>query len=148
MSLETLAPICRNQLEAFHRSGAVVGVGVDLLDARRVERICESHPDRFAKRLLSQGEWNWWVARGRVNKDLAKQFAAKEAVAKSLGTGIAKGVTFHQIQVYRDAWGAPYVELVGKASEQLQRLGAQSVKLSLSDEDCWVIAIACCQRLV
>ena len=76
---------------------------------------------------------------------LAKRFAAKEAVAKCLGTGIGRGVSWQDILIHHDNNGAPLVTLSGGAREVAQRLGSETVLLSLSDEDAYVIAFAALQ---
>ena len=73
---------------------------------------------------------------------LAKRFAAKEAVAKALGTGIGRGVSWQDIRVDHDENGAPLVELSGGALEVASRRGGDTVALSISDEAEYVVAFA------
>ena len=84
----------------------VQGVGTDLLDQRRIEAILKRHPQRFAQRMLTTKEHETWSARGCSTNYVAKRFCAKEAVAKALGTGIAKGVSFQDIHIASDTEGA------------------------------------------
>ena len=73
---------------------------------------------------------------------LAKAFAAKEAVAKALGTGFRGGVSWRDIELNRDHWGRPVVSLTGAAARRLKFMGGAEVLLSLSDERHTVLAFA------
>ncbi|MBE0482786.1 MAG: holo-ACP synthase [Bacterioplanes sp.] len=114
---------------------AVCAVGCDLLRIARVAAVYERLGDRFVQRILTPAEQQLWLERGATSNFLAKQFAAKEALAKALGTGIAKGIGFQQLQILRDEQGAPSVTLLGVAAQRLQQLGASRALLSLSDDD-------------
>ena len=73
---------------------------------------------------------------------MAKRFAAKEAVAKALGTGIGRGVSWQDIQIEHDANGAPQVRLSGGAAEAAAARGGSRIELSLADEIEYVGAFA------
>ncbi|WP_430459604.1 holo-ACP synthase [Thalassolituus sp. LLYu03] len=113
---------------------AVVGIGTDLLDSQRIAATLERHGERFVQRILTVAERALYAQRADGLNFLAKQYAAKEALAKALGTGIAKGVGFQQLEILRDAQGAPVVSLSGAAQERLWALGGQKAFVSLSDE--------------
>ena len=120
----------------------VIGIGTDLLDQARIEKAVARHGERFARRILTDTEYALWQSRqGNINF-LAKQFAAKEALSKALGCGIAQGVGFHQLEVLRDTLGAPVVNLSGVAQQRLLQLQGQRAFVSLSDEGQWVQAFA------
>ncbi|GGY45159.1 holo-[acyl-carrier-protein] synthase [Bacterioplanes sanyensis] len=120
----------------------VVGVGTDLLDARRIEQAYQRRGQRLIERFLTPAEQALWYQRHQSLNFVAKQFAAKEALAKALGTGIAKGVGFQQLQILRAPDGAPQVTLSGAALQRLQQLQGQRAWVSLSDEGHWVQAFA------
>ena len=71
---------------------------------------------------------------------LAKRFAAKEAIAKALGTGIGRGISFQYMVISNNAEGTPLVELQESAAERLKKLGGSKVLLSLSDEKNYALA--------
>lgn len=121
---------------------SIKGIGTDLLDQNRIENAVERQGDRFAKRILSPQEFTVWVERDYSINYLAKRFAAKEAIAKALGTGIAKGVGFQQMSISSDAAGKPVVTLSGQALSRAQDLGGKEVMLSLSDEGAMILAFA------
>jgi holo-[acyl-carrier protein] synthase len=112
----------------------VVGIGTDLLNSQRIVAAMARHGERFVKRILTEREQQLYHQRADSLNFLAKRYAAKEALAKALGTGIAKGVGFQQLEVLADDAGAPQVTLYGAAAERLQALGGQKAFVSLSDE--------------
>ena len=102
----------------------------------------ERQGDRFVERILTPEEREEYAASARPINLLAKRFAAKEAVAKSLGTGIGRGVSWQDIRITHDDNGAPQVELSGGALGVAGQRGGSRVALSLADEVNCVIAFA------
>lgn len=107
-----------------------MGLGNDVV---RIERFARSAA-RFAKRLLTEAEQQQYQLRGQPLSYIAKRWAAKEAAAKALGTGIAKGVSFQDFEVSNDAAGKPVLTLRGQALALAQALGVRHCHLALSDE--------------
>ena len=120
----------------------VVGVGTDLIRESRLQGSLDRHGERFARRILTEAERLLWQQRRCSVNFLAKQYAAKEALAKALGTGIAKGVGFQQLEVLRNEQGAPYAVLHGAARERLEALGGSRAWISLTDDDQMIQAFA------
>ncbi len=116
----------------------IVGVGTDLIDIRRIARALERHGERFERRCFTEVE----SARARAKRDpaatYAKRFAAKEACAKALGTGLARGVFWRDMQVANSASGQPGMTLTGGAAARLAALTppgySTSVHLSMTDD--------------
>ena len=119
----------------------VIGIGTDLCAVSRMEKaIAKEH---FYTRVFLEGERAYLDGKGKTRaQSAAAMFAAKEAVAKALGTGMSGGVCFDQIEVTHDALGAPGVRLHGAAQERLLALGGGRVLLSLSHEGDMAIAFA------
>jgi len=120
----------------------VIAVGTDIVKIERIEAVVARQGDRFVQRILTPAELAEYRASSRSLQMLAKRFAAKEAVAKALGTGIGRGVSWQDILIHHDANGAPLVTLDGGANEVARRLGGDRVLISLSDEDAYVVAFA------
>ncbi|HCM06207.1 MAG TPA: holo-ACP synthase [Oceanospirillales bacterium] len=120
----------------------IKGIGTDLLDQRRVSSVFDKQGERFAQRILTVDELAVWASRDQSINYLAKRFAAKEAVAKALGTGIAKGIGFQQMEISSDDAGKPVVALTGQALIRAKELGGGQVMLSLSDEGDMILAFA------
>jgi holo-[acyl-carrier protein] synthase len=121
---------------------SIKGIGTDLLDQKRIAKVMDKHSERFSQRILTPEELVIWAQRDYSVNYLAKRFAAKEAIAKALGTGIAKGVGFQQISIHSDELGKPLVELSAAALDRLKALGGDDVMLSLSDEGEMILAFA------
>ena len=123
----------------------IIGVGTDLVAIDRIARVLAKHPNRFVGRILSAAERArldaFDVGPGRTAY-VAKQFAAKEAVSKALGTGMREGVQFNRIEVLRNGAGQPSVRLLGEASEKAKSLGVERWHLSISDEAGFVVSVA------
>lgn len=130
----------------FEEQAGVVAIGVDIIDASRITKVLARHGQRFVQRILTPNELLVFQNRSNKANYLAKQYAAKEALAKALGTGIAKGIGFQQIEVLRDEQGAPQVTLHAQAAIKMNELGAKRALLSLSDEGVHIVAFAMLSR--
>jgi holo-[acyl-carrier protein] synthase len=119
----------------------IIGIGYDLVDIRRVEKVMNRFGERFMKRCFTDEE----CAKAERRRDAgthidtyAKRFAAKEACAKALGTGFAQGVFMRDIGVTSNSSGAPIIELTGGARARLEALTPPGHKarihLTLTDE--------------
>ncbi len=135
-----------NPLSGLDNTPGVVGIGTDLLAVERIEPVWQRHGERFARRILTEPEYQLWCQRERNLNFLAKQFAIKEALAKALGTGIAAGVGFQELCVLRDDRGAPFARLSGRAKERMLQLQGRQASVSLSDDAGFVLAFAVITR--
>ena len=118
----------------------IIGLGSDLCDIRRIERVLERHGDRFLQRIFTPTERARALRRTEALRagTLAKRFAAKEACAKALGTGFAQGVFHSDLGVINLSSGQPALRLTGGAAERLRAItpagqGAQ-LAITLTDE--------------
>lgn len=119
----------------------IKGIGTDIVDTRRIERSLRRFGVRFQNKILGEDEYRALDDR-ELAAYVARQFAAKEAVAKALGTGMRKGVSFKSIRILRNKLGAPYVELDGGAEKVAAELGVSEIHISLSDERHYALAFA------
>lgn len=120
----------------------VIGIGTDIVQIDRIAKVLERQGDKFAQRVLTLTEQQEFARLDNSVAFLAKRFAAKEAVAKALGTGIGYGVSFQDINVIKDNKGAPAISLSGGAESVMRGRGASQVLLSLADEVQYAIAYA------
>lgn len=119
----------------------IVGMGIDIVRAPRIERIHARFGSRFARRILTHDEFTEWQARGQSPAFLAKRFAVKEAAAKAFRTGFRDGLRYSHISVEHDALGAPTLRFDGVAAERAALLGVHRHHVSISDER--GLAVAC-----
>jgi holo-[acyl-carrier protein] synthase len=110
----------------------VVGVGTDLMEIARIRQSIERFGDRFLRRVFTPREIAYCQRKKNAAESFAARFAAKEAGAKALGTGISHGVGWLEIEVAREPSGKPRLELTGRAAEWARRLGVVRTSLSLT----------------
>lgn len=111
----------------------IVGIGMDLVDCPRIERLLETHGDVFAQRWFTEAERAYCelAPKQRVQR-YAARFAAKEAVVKSLGTGVTQDITLAEIEVTRDGSGRPGIALHGRTLERANQIGVLAFQVSLT----------------
>lgn len=116
----------------------IVGLGIDLCDIRRIEKMLAEHGDRFPRRCFTDIERAKADAREARAATYAKRFAAKEACSKALGTGLGRGVSWRDMGVVNDALGRPTLHLTGGAAARLAALippGCEAhLHLTMTDE--------------
>jgi len=113
---------------------SVVGIGTDILEIARLSKMSGAVREKLSRRLLTENEYQKYQKLSFPVPFLAKRWAGKEAAAKALGTGIADGVSFQQIEIVSQDNGKPILELTGRALELAIALGAKHWHISLSDE--------------
>ena len=118
----------------------IFGIGTDIVDVERIRKL--GSLEKFADKILSLNELE--VFKSQIDEKkvtfLAKQFAAKEAVSKALGTGIGKDIRFNQIEILRNSDGKPYLNHDGMITTIFNDLGITKTHVSLSDEKEYVLA--------
>lgn len=112
----------------------IYGVGTDLVEIVRVERVLARFGDRFAERILCGSELERFRALGRPAAYLAKRFAAKEAFGKALGSGVRAPADWHGVWVSNHRLGQPRLEFSSALAALLKTQGIHRAHLSLSDE--------------
>jgi holo-[acyl-carrier protein] synthase len=116
----------------------IIGLGSDLCDARRIAEVMERHGERFLNRIFTPQERARADRRANRADTYAKRFAAKEACAKALGTGMRAGVFWRDMGVVNLPGGRPTMQLTGGALARLKALtppGCEArIDLSLTDE--------------
>ena len=127
--------------------GNILGIGTDIVDISRVKELINKNKN-FKKRIFSAKEITHCESKTNKIASYAKRFAAKEAFAKALGTGISKGVSFHEISINNNKNGEPFIELLGNTKTITRNLikGKKNIYLSLSDEKKYALAMVVISR--
>ncbi|HEY7301897.1 MAG TPA: holo-ACP synthase [Xanthobacteraceae bacterium] len=116
----------------------IIGIGSDLVDVRRIERIIVRHGERFLARVFTAAERSRAERRANRFATYAKRFAAKEACAKALGTGLAAGVFWRDMGVVNLSSGRPTMTLTGGARSRLAAItpaGCEArIDITITDE--------------
>jgi len=113
---------------------SVIGIGTDIIDSNRIAEMTPAMRDKLAKRVLTPVELQTYASKKDSSEFLAKRWAAKEAAAKALGTGIAAGVSFQHFEITNLPSGAPQLSLTGEALDKAHSLGANTWHISLADD--------------
>ena len=121
----------------------IISNGIDIIDIRRIKNTIDKYGFRFKNRCFHLGEIKKSESRVKSVESYAKRYAAKEACAKALGTGLARGVFWKDIEIQNDQLGKPKIKLHNKALKFLEYLSKYndcSIEVSLSDEKNYAIA--------
>ena len=121
----------------------IISNGVDIIDIRRIKKVIDNYNFKFKKKCFHPGEINKSEERLKSVESYAKRYAAKEACAKALGTGLARGVFWKDIEVQNDKFGKPKIKLHNNALKFLKKMtnrNNSSIEISLSDEKKYAIA--------
>jgi holo-[acyl-carrier protein] synthase len=111
----------------------VLGLGTDLIEIARIKESVERHGERFLHKVFTEGEIAYCMSK-KINsaESFAARFAAKEAGAKALGTGISRGVSWKELEVRRETGERPTLHLSGRAAERAAQMGVRTLSLSLT----------------
>lgn len=112
--------------------GMIVGCGVDIIEIARIEDVIDRYGDRFFCRVYLPSEIRYCRSKRNAAESFAARFAAKEAAAKALGTGIQFGVGWRDIEVVRAPSGRPSLLFHGRARDLAQQLGVHHSVVSLT----------------
>jgi len=116
---------------------------VDIVKIERIKKTLENSGWSFKNKVFTDREINYCEKKASTKyQSYAARFAAKEAVSKAFGTGIAEGLSWKDIEVINDPSGRPSVILSGKGRELYEKLGAVSISVSLSHEREYAVAYA------
>ena len=120
---------------------SIFGIGVDLVNAKRIQLLYKKYGDRFPKRILDDDEMQLFENSKNKERYLCNAFAGKEAAVKALGTGFSQGVHWKDFGLSRKSSGQPQLHYTKKIKEKFNSLGISSSHISISDEDPWSIAM-------
>ena len=121
----------------------IFGLGTDIVNVKRLEKILKKKNKAFKTRIFSKNEILYCDKKNNPYPFYAKRYAAKEAFSKALGTGIRKGINFKDIEISNNNHGKPYINLKGETAVTLRRKIKRkrySIYLSLSDDLPWAQA--------
>ena len=121
----------------------IFGLGTDIVNIKRLEKILKKNEEGFKSRIFSKSEILYCDKKKSPAPFYAKRYAAKEALSKALGTGIRKGINFKDIEIINNNFGKPSIKLKGTTANFLKkkiRAKKYSIYLSLTDDLPWAQA--------
>jgi holo-[acyl-carrier protein] synthase len=127
-----LGPAAESDADGSLLDSMIIGSGIDLVEIGRIQQSFERYGERFLNRVFTAAEQAYCMRKRRAAESLAARFAAKEAGAKALGTGISRGVNWLEIEVCREPGGRPTLRFSGRAAEIAGHLRVAHIALSLT----------------
>ena len=120
----------------------IIGLGTDIIDTRRISRVINKYGERFKKKCFLKNEIDHSETRFNKINSYAKRYAAKEACSKALGTGLARGVYWKDIEISNNKFGKPLIKLHNKAITRINKITKKNytIDVSLSDEKNYAVA--------
>jgi holo-[acyl-carrier protein] synthase len=124
----------------------IYGIGVDIVNIGRMERVIEKWGDRFIRRVFTPAEMDLCLSRSSPIPAFSMRFAAKEAFSKAMGTGMKKGVRWRDIEVFHYPGGRPGLRLHGRSSERCSEENITGFHLSMSDDGGYGVAMVILEK--
>jgi holo-[acyl-carrier protein] synthase len=124
----------------------IYGVGTDIVEYTRFEKMYSRYGDRIANRMLSDRELAEFRTTPNPARYIAKRFAAKEAFAKAVGSGLREPVSLRRISITHDSLGKPLLMFDATLGSHLNKLDIAGHHLSISDEQNMIVAFVVLER--
>ena len=124
----------------------IYGIGVDLVNINRIEKVLNRWGDRFVGRVFTHDEAALCMTRAAPPSSFALRFAAKEAFSKAIGLGMRKGIAWRDIEVFHFDGGKPGLRLYGRASDICREKHISGISLSLSDDGDYGVAMVVLEK--
>ncbi len=118
----------------------IVGIGIDLIEIERIRAVYARHSKRFAHRILTTAEHHYVMRFAEPSQRLAGRWAAKEAALKALGTGLADGIGWKDVEILPDPQGKPHLYFHGKARDRAVDLHAEFAHVTITHSDSLAMA--------
>lgn len=119
---------------------SIFGVGIDIININRINRLFSLYSVKFAKRILSNKEFIVLKKKKNKSRFLAKCFATKEAIVKAFGIGFQKGINFSQFEIYNNSLGKPKIRCFKQALILYKNLKIKKIHVTITDEKNYVCA--------
>jgi holo-[acyl-carrier protein] synthase len=110
----------------------IFGIGIDAIEVQRIAKSIETYGDQFVRRIYSESEIAYCANKPHAAEHFAARFAAKEAYAKAIGTGVRKYFIWKEVEVGRHSYGRPYIVLSERMREVARRITKKDIRIQLS----------------
>lgn len=125
----------------------IYGTGIDIIEIARIKKSLERFSGRFEEKIFTANEIKYCREKADPCKHFAARFAVKEAVLKSLGTGMSQGIAWKDIEVLNHAEsGKPYLRMDGKGKKIFETLKLKNIHISISHEKNYAVAHAVAEK--
>lgn len=120
----------------------IKGVGIDIIDVKRIKKLIDKYGDRFFNRILTENEIKYCKSFSKPDLHFAGRFASKEAYSKSIGTGISKDFRWKDIEILNDKRGKPYINHIVESDYTKYKF-----EVSISHTDEYACAFVICEEI-
>jgi holo-[acyl-carrier protein] synthase len=110
----------------------IFGIGIDTIEVARIQRAIETYGDQFLRRIYSEEEIRYCSRKPRLYEHYAARFAAKEAYAKALGTGVRRAFIWRKVVIQNEWSGQPFITLRDEMAERASKIIGGDYKIHLS----------------
>lgn len=118
------------------------GTGVDIIAISRIAHSIQKYSGKFEERVFTPREIDYCRSKADPSKHFAARFAAKEAILKSLGTGMAEGITWQDMEILNQESGQPVLSLTGKGKDVFNSLNLKDIHISMTHDRQYAVAQA------
>ncbi len=118
------------------------GTGVDIIEISRIKHSIQKYSGKFEERVFTSKEIDYCRSKADPSKHFAARFAAKEAVLKSLGTGMAQGITWKDMEILNRESGQPVLNLTGRGRHIFDALNLKDIHISITHDKSYALAQA------
>ncbi len=127
----------------------IIGTGIDLVDITRIEAVIKKFGEKFIRRILTPYEIELLQNIKDIERFIATRFSTKEAVSKALGTGIAHGISWKQIELRNNEKGKPFIVLYGNSLEYIKSLTGSdyNINVTISHEKTIVVTMVIIEKI-
>jgi holo-[acyl-carrier protein] synthase len=120
----------------------IKGIGIDIIDVKRIKNISEKFGERFFQRIFTESEITYCKSFSKPDLHFAGRFAGKEAFSKSIGTGISSDFGWKDIEILNDERGKPYIHLIKES-----KYSKLNFQISISHTDEYACAVVTCEEI-
>jgi holo-[acyl-carrier protein] synthase len=110
----------------------IFGIGIDTIEVARIAKSIETYGDQFVKRIYAESEIRYCAGRPHAAEHFAARFAAKEAYAKAIGTGVRRKFVWRDVVVEKEYSGRPYIRLAGEMEDRARNIISVDFRIQLS----------------
>lgn len=118
------------------------GTGVDIIEIARIQKSIQKYSGKFEERVFTTREIDYCRSKAEPFKHFAARFAAKEAILKSMGTGMADGITWKDMEILNQESGRPVLSLTGRGKDVFNSLNLKNIHISMTHDKQYAVAQA------
>ncbi len=124
----------------------ILGIGIDILNIKRIKKFSNKKIINFYKKILTENEIIEYKKKKNKIIYLSKKFSSKEAASKALGTGMKYGISFKNFEIYHNKNGKPKIKFLNKALHIIKKLKVKKIHISITDEKKYVQSIVIIEK--